>query len=187
MGQTVGDCTAGNTCSGLYPVSPVTSVGDTTRMSLHKVVCLPVLVFLVTVSQGEAQAPLSARYCCEEGETLTVRSLGRDRRVADCVVGEDTSPLEGKEVWVGGDQGEYRVLSKTEVKQPTCRRGLQIVSVNVNDTNLQGNSIVPLFRSEIRLDGGSRPGEGNVFVNGEPMMSQLGSPGGAMNYLAHLG
>merc|ERR1712180_539575 len=169
MGQTVGDCTAGNTCSGLSPVSPVTSARDTTRMSLHKLY-LPVLVLLLTVSQGEAQGPLSARYCCEEGETLTIRSLGRDRRVADCVVGEDTSPLEGKEVWVGGDQGEYRVLKKIEVKQPTCRRGLHLRRVNINSTDTQDNITIPLFGSDvISLKGGSRPGEGNVFVNGEPV------------------
>ena len=106
-------------------------------MSLHTVVCLPVLVLLVTVSQGEAQEPLGARYCCEEGETLTVRDLGINGRVADCVVGEDTSPLEGKEVWVGGNQGEYRVLSKLEVKQPICRLGLQLLPVNVNNTVTQ--------------------------------------------------
>merc|ERR1712115_410158 len=156
--------------SGLSPVSPVTSAGDTTRMSLHKLY-LPVLVLLlVTVSQGEAQGPLSARYCCEEGETLTVRSLGRDRRVADCVVGEDTSPLEGKEVWVGGDQGEYRVLQKIEVKQPTCRRGLHLRRVNINSTDTQDNVTIPLFGSDVTsLKGGNRPGEGNVFVNGEPV------------------
>merc|ERR1711962_1268981 len=169
MGQTVGDCTAGNTCSGLSPVSPVTSAGDNTRMSLDKLY-LPVLVLLVTVSQGEAQGPLSARYCCEEGETLTVRSLGRDKRVADCVVGEDTSPLEGKEVWVGGDQGEYRVLKKIEVKQPTCRRGLHLRRVNINSTDTQDNVTIPLFGSDvISLKGGNKPGEGNVFVNGEPV------------------
>merc|ERR1712180_258237 len=169
MGQTVGDCTAGNTCSGLSPVSPVTSARDSIKMSLHKLY-LPVLVLLLTVSQGEAQGPLSARYCCEEGETLTVRSLGRDRRVADCVVGEDTSPLEGKEVWVGGDQGEYRVLKKIEVKQPTCRRGLHLRRVNINSTDTQDNVTIPLFGSDvISLKGGNRPGEGNVFVNGDPV------------------
>jgi len=131
-------------------------------------ILLSLFTFLTILSQ--TQANLEARFCCQEGEKLTVRSLGKDEKVAECGdydVGTDT--LEGKEVWVGGDQGEYRVLRQLEVKQPTCRRGLQIVSVNVNDTNLQGNSTVPLFRSEIRLDGGSRPGEGNVFVNGEPV------------------
>merc|ERR1712115_494492 len=169
MGETVGDCTAGNTCSGLSPVSPVTSARDSVKMSLHKLY-LPVLVFLVTVSQGEAQVDLGARYCCEEGETLTVRSLGRNGRVADCVVGEDTSPLEGEEVWVGGDQGEYRVLKKIEVKQPTCRRGLHLRRVNINSTDTQDNVTIPLFGSDvISLKGGNRPGEGNVFVNGEPV------------------
>merc|ERR1712112_76845 len=139
-------------------------------MSLHRVICLRVLVLVVTVSQGEAQAPLGARYCCEEGETLTVRSVGRDRRLADCVLGEDTEPLEGKEVWVGGDQGEYRVLQKIEVKQPTCRRGLYLRRVDVNSTDTQDNVTIPLFGSDvISLKGGSRPGEGNVFVNGEPV------------------
>merc|ERR1712112_687546 len=139
-------------------------------MSLHRVICLRVLVLVVTVSQGEAQAPLGARYCCEEGETLTVRSLGRDRRLADCVLGEDSEPLEGKQVWVAGDQGEYRVLTKLEVKQPTCRRGLQLLRVNVNKTETQENETIPLFGSDvISLKGGNRPGEGNVFVNGEPV------------------
>jgi len=129
-------------------------------------ILLSLFTFLTILSQ--TQANLEARFCCQDGEKLTVRSLGKDEKVAECGdydVGTDT--LEGKEVWVGGDQGEYRVLRQLEVKQPTCRRGLQIVSVNVNDTNLQGNSTVPLFRSEIRLEGGSRPGEGNVIVNGE--------------------
>merc|ERR1712121_532276 len=145
-------------------------MGSNTRMSLHRVICLSVLVLVVTVSQGEAQAPLGARYCCEEGETLTVRSLGRDRRLADCVLGEDTESLEGKQVWVGGDQGEYRVFNKLEVKQPTCRRGLQLLRVNVNNTETQENGTIPLFGSDvISLKGGSRPGEGNVFVNGEPV------------------
>jgi len=129
-------------------------------------ILLSLFTFLTILSQ--TQANLEARFCCQEGEKLTVRSLGKDEKVAECGdydVGTDT--LEGKEVWVGGDQGEYRVLRQLEVKQPTCRRGLQIVSVNVNDTNLQGNSTLPLFRSEIRLEGGSRPGEGNVIVNGE--------------------
>ena len=63
--------------------------------------------------------PIGVNFCCEEDETLVVRRLNSERRVAECVGGgkPQTSSLEGKQVWVGGEaEGEMKSLKLWEVR-----------------------------------------------------------------------
>jgi hypothetical protein len=95
----------------------------------------------------------------------------------ECVVGESEKPLEGKEVWTGGDDGEKRTLKKLEVKTPTCRRGLRLQTVRVNGTEKQVFGVLlstatpysfqDNVTGDIELRGGN-DGQGNVYttING---------------------
>ena len=65
--------------------------------------------------------PIGVNFCCGQDETLVVRRTTPEKRVAECVsngVGEKGSSLEGKQVWVGGEEeGELKSLKLLEVRR----------------------------------------------------------------------
>ena len=62
---------------------------------------------------------VGVNFCCAEGEKLVVRKVHKVKR-AECVGGgeEDKgASLEGKQVWVGGEEdGELKTLKMLEVR-----------------------------------------------------------------------
>ena len=62
---------------------------------------------------------VGVNFCCAEGEKLVVRKVHKVKR-AECVEGgeEDKgASLEGKQVWVGGEEdGELKTLKMLEVR-----------------------------------------------------------------------
>ena len=62
--------------------------------------------------------PIGVNFCCGEDETLVVKRLNSERRVAECVgSGKPQTSLEGKQVWVGGEaDGEMKSLKLLEVR-----------------------------------------------------------------------
>merc|ERR1719458_1124323 len=117
--------------------------------------------------------PIGVNFCCGEDETLVVRRINPSKRVTECVGRGEVSSLEGKKLWVGGEEdGEMKSLKLLEVKKPDCQRGLVLTTVRVNMTEQEENSTIPLFpfaHDEIRLQGGLTPSEGNVLVRGRPV------------------
>ena len=62
---------------------------------------------------------VGVNFCCAEGEKLVVRKVHKVKR-AECVEGgeeEKGASLEGKQVWVGGEEdGELKTLKMLEVR-----------------------------------------------------------------------
>ena len=61
---------------------------------------------------------IGVNFCCGEGETLVVRRINPGKRVTECLGRGEVSSLEGKQVWVGGEEeGELKSLKLLEVRR----------------------------------------------------------------------
>ena len=61
--------------------------------------------------------PIGVNFCCGEDETLVVRRINPSKRVTECVGRGEVSSLEGKKVWVGGEEDrELKSLKLLEVR-----------------------------------------------------------------------
>ena len=97
-------------------------------------VCLPSVLLGMVLSE---EIPVLVNFCCQDGETLRIRSV-RDRLRADCVRRRDLeNSLEGKEVPVLGRQNceiVQKKLSKIGTKKPDCGRGLMIAPLDFQES-----------------------------------------------------
>jgi len=97
-------------------------------------VCLPSVLLGMVLSE---ENPVLVNFCCQDGETLRIRSV-RDRLRADCVRRRDLeNSLEGKEVPVLGRQNceiVQKKLSKIGTKKPDCGRGLMIAPLDFQES-----------------------------------------------------
>ena len=75
---------------------------------------------------------VGVNFCCAEGEMLVVRKVHKVKR-AECVgSGEEDKgvSLEGKQVWVGGDEdGELKTLKMLEVRTTNSWNLMLLVNV----------------------------------------------------------
>ena len=73
------------------------------------------LICLLAISLANS---VGVNFCCGEDETLVVKRINPGKRVAECLGGGEVSSLEGKQVWVGGEEeGELKSLKLLEVRR----------------------------------------------------------------------
>merc|ERR1711962_1864105 len=130
--------------------SPAISAGDSTLPPLQesfsliitkkistRMILLSLCTFLTILSQ--TQANLEARFCCQEGEKLTVRSLGKDEKVAEC--GDYDVGTDNLNTCPGYNDKEFTLPKiQAPVGEPCCSR------IKLNATgSLTEDSVVSKF------------------------------------------
>merc|ERR1711962_1038729 len=93
---------------------------------------------------------VGVNFCCGEDERLVVDEEPGETKAKCVQIGdeEEGSSLEGKQVWVGeedGDGGEMKSLKLMEVKNLDCQRGLLLTTLIMNQA-AQNVSLTPHHR-----------------------------------------